>query len=216
VIKVFLIEDQNIVRQSIRCVLTGARGISFVGEAATGKEGLALAKVKNPDVLLLDFSLPDTNGLELAPKLLRYLPELKVLIVTAMQNDVLPTRLLDIGVHGYLTKENDAAELLQAIRRVHSGQRYLSPDVANRLALSKVTGGGVTPFDQLSEREMEVLLLLAKGLNAEAIAKQLCISAKTVNSYRYRMFDKLQVKNDVELIKLAIQHRLIEIDSIKC
>ena len=213
-IKVCLIEDLAMVREGLRLLLTGVRGISLIGEAGNGKEGLALVKEKNPDVLLLDFTLPDTNGLELVPKLLRYSPDLKVLMVTSMQNDVLPGRLMALGVHGYLTKENDAAELEQAIRRVHSGQRYLSPDVANRLAVNKVTGGGETPFDQLSEREIEVLLLLAKGFNAEAIAKQLCISPKTVNSYRYRMFEKLQVKNDVELIKLAVQHGLIEIDSV--
>jgi len=214
VINLFIVEDHLVVRQGIRYLLDNFSDVRVVGEAGSGKEALVLAKDKNPDVMLLDFKLPDTNALELVRKLLRYLPDLKILVITAMKSDVLPIRLLDIGAFGYLTKESTPDELERAIRSVKSGQRYLSPDTANRLALNKVTGSGGTPFDELSEREMEVLLLLARGLKAESIAKQLCISAKTVNSYRYRMFDKLGIKNDVELVKLAIQYGLVEVDSI--
>ena len=179
-INVLFIEDDEIVRQGVRLILAGVHGISVIGEASTGKEGLALARSKKPDVLLLDFKLPDTNGFALARKLLRYLPDTKLLVLTGMKGNLLPARLLKMGVSGYLTKESSAGELEQAIRQVNSGQRYLSPDIANQLALNKVVGSGAAPFDQLSEREMEVLLLLAEGLNPEVIAKQLCITSKTV------------------------------------
>ena len=178
----------------------------------TSKEGLKLAKEKNPDVVLLDFKLPDANGFEVVRKLLRHSPDLKILVITAMENDFLPKRLLEAGVHGYLTKANSGNELERAIRLVHSGQRYLSPDIANRLALNKMAGNQ-TPFEKLSKREMEVLLMVAKGMDTEAIAKQLFISTKTVASNRYRIFDKLQVKNNVEAVKLAIQYGVINVAS---
>lgn len=213
-IRVLLIEDHVIVRQGMQSLLSGAQGIRVVAEATTGKEGLALAKEKNPDVVVLDFKLPDSNGLEIARKLLRHSPDLKILIVTAMHNDMLPERLFRLGISGYLSKDNNWKQLEHAIRLTHSGQRYLSPDIANRIALSKVNPQQKNPFDALTEREMEVLLLLGKGLDTQTIAEHLFISAKTVNSYRYRIFEKLQVNNNVELLTLAIRYGIIEIDTL--
>ncbi|WP_040070609.1 response regulator [Coxiella burnetii] len=210
-INVLLIEDHVLIRRGMRLMLEQVKGIRIVGEASTGEEGLALRREKEPDVVMLDFQLPDTNGLELARKLLRRDPEIKILVVTAMEGELLPMRLLDVGVRGFITKSSDSGELERAIRAVQSGQRYISSAIASRLALSKTTPTK-SPFDQLSHRQMEVLLLLAKGMKAEEIAKQLHITAKTVNSHRYRMFDKLGVKNDVELIKLAVQYGVIDID----
>jgi len=210
-IRVLLIEDHALVRQGIRLMLASIKGIQLIGEAGTGEEGLALTREKEPEVVILDFRLPDTNGLEVARKLLRRAPDIKILIVTGMSNDVILSRLLEVGVKGFMTKEGDSVELERAIRAIHSGQRYLSPAIASQMALSKVVGSE-KPFAQLSKREMEVLLLLAKGHTTEEIAKQLFISTKTVNSYRYRMFEKLGVKNDVGLIKLAIQYGLVEVD----
>ncbi|ATN85366.1 response regulator [Coxiella burnetii] len=210
-INVLLIEDHVLIRRGMRLMLEQVKGIRIVGEASTGEEGLVLRREKEPDVVMLDFQLPDTNGLELARKLLRRDPEIKILVVTAMEGELLPMRLLDVGVRGFITKSSDSGELERAIRAVQSGQRYISSAIASRLALSKTTPTK-SPFDQLSHRQMEVLLLLAKGMKAEEIAKQLHITAKTVNSHRYRMFDKLGVKNDVELIKLAVQYGVIDID----
>ncbi|ACJ20118.1 response regulator [Coxiella burnetii] len=210
-ISVLLIEDHVLIRRGMRLMLEQIKGIRIVGEASTGEEGLALRREKEPGVVILDFQLPDTNGLELARRLLRRDPEIKILVVTAMEGELLPMRLLEVGVRGFITKSSDSAELERAIRAVHSGQRYIGSAIASRLALSKTTAAK-SPFDQLSNRQIEVLLLLAKGMNAESIAKQLHITAKTVNSHRYRMFEKLGVKNDVELIKLAVQYGLIDID----
>ncbi len=204
-INVLLIEDHVLIRRGMRLMLEQVKGIRIVGEASTGEEGLALRREKEPDVVMLDFQLPDTNGLELARKLLRRDPEIKIFVVMAMEWKLLPMRLLEVGVRGFISKSSDSRELERAIRAVHSGQRYISSAIASRLALSKTTATK-SPFDQLSHRQMEVLLLLAKGMKAEEIAKQLHITTKTFNSHRYRMFDKLGVKNDVELIKLAVQY----------
>ncbi len=211
-IHILLIDDHIVVREGVTALLSSMSGMRVVGQAGTAKEAVDLARDKHPDIVLLDFRLPDGHGLEVSRKLLRYLPDLKIISFTAMANDLLITLLLKVGARGYVHKENSAAELERAIRKVHSGQCYLSPDVANRLALNKATRSSHTPFDDLSVREMEVLLMLAEGWNPKEIAKALFISTKTVNSYRYRAFEKLQVKNDIGLIKLAIQYGVIEVD----
>ncbi len=213
-IRIALIEDHVVVRQALKVLLSQARGMQVIGEATTGQEGLAMIKAKHPDVVILDFRLPDTDGLEMTQKIMRFDPDIKVLVMTAVQSNMLAQRLLSAGVHGYLTKENSTTELETAIRRVHSGQRYISPDIANQLALQRINPNQKNPFDILSKREMQVLLLLAKGIKPQAIAEKLFISPKTVNSYRYRLFEKLNVKTDVALINLAIRYGLVDVDGI--
>ena len=143
---------------------------------------------------------------------MRFDPDIKILVLTAMVNEHLAQRLLAAGAHGFLTKTHSIAELESALRRIHSGQRYLSPDMAQQLALQRVTPRESNPFDILSKREVQIVLLLAQGLKPTAIAKQLFLSPKTVNSYRYRVYEKLHVNTDVALINLAIQHGLVEVD----
>lgn len=211
-INVLLIEDHVMVRQGIHLMLDNIKGVRIVGEASTGEEGLKLRREKEPDIVILDFQLPDTNGLEVARKLLRRDPDVKILIVTAMDSEILPTRLLEAGVKGFMTKNSNSEELERAIRAIHSGQRYLSPAIASKMVLSKTAGKGDSPFDKVSKREMEVLLLLAKGMKAKEIATQLFITTKTVNAFRYRMFRKLGVTNDIGLIRLAAQYGLVQIE----
>lgn len=211
-IRVVLIEDDEIVRQDLKVLLAQARGIDVIGEATSGQEGLALVKDKHPDVVVLDFRLPDSDGLVLIQKFVRFDPDIKILVLTAMVNEHLAQRLLAAGAHGFLTKTHSITELESALRRIHSGQRYLSPDMAQQLALQRVTPQQSNPFAVLSKREMQIVLLLAQGLKPIAIAKQLFLSPKTVNSYRYRLYDKLKVNTDVALINLAIQHGLVEVD----
>lgn len=211
-IKVLLIEDHVMVRQGIRLMLDDVKGVSIIGEASTGEEGLKLIRQNEPDFVILDFQLPDTNGLEVARKILRRNPDIKVLVVTAMNSSVLPLRLLKAGVKGFMTKNSDSIELERAIRAIHSGQRYLSPAVASQLILNKVDKNLDSPFDKISKREMEVLLLLAEGMKAKEIASKLFITSKTVNAFRYRIHRKLGVKNDIGLIRLATQYGLVSIN----
>jgi len=210
-INVLIIEDHEMVRQGTERMLSEVSGIHVVGAASTGKEGLALAREKNPNVVILDFQLPDTNGLEVTRKLIRYNPEVKILIVSAMKNDIISAQLLEAGVAGYVSKESGFKEVEKAVQAINNGQRYLSANIASQLALSKTSPSNHSPFYDLSAREMEIIFLLTDGKSIDEIAKQLHIAKKTVHTYRYRIFEKLNVKNDLELFRLALKLKLIEI-----
>lgn len=213
VINVLLVDDHDLVRSGIRNYLNEVSGVKVVGEAKTGEEAVKIARTANPHVVLMDVKMPGIGGFEATRKLLRINPDLKVLVVTSCENDIYPARLLQIGASGYITKGSTMEEMLQAIRAVNIGQRYISPDIANRLAFKHVSVEDDTPFDLLSERELQVMLMITKGSKVQDIAEHLCLSPKTVNSYRYRIFEKLSVKNDVELTLLALRHGLIESES---
>ena len=211
-IKAILVEDHELVRAGIREMLEGAKGIQIVEEAATGNEGINLVRDLHPNVVVLDFRLPDITGLEVTSKMLRIDSELKILIVTSATNDLVPFRLLEAGAQGYLTKDATKDELIRSIKAVNAGQRIISPEIASRLALSKINFKTNAAFNSLSDREMEVMMMVIKGVLVKDIADKLYLSPKTVHSYRSRIFDKLNVKNDVALTILALRHGIISID----
>ena len=204
-----LVDDHDLVRTGIRKMLDDVSGIKVVGEARSGEEAVKLGRQLKPNVVLMDVKMPGIGGFEATRKLLRGDPDIKVLVVTICTNDLYPARLLQIGASGYLTKGCTMEEMVQAIRAVHAGQRYISPEIASRLAFKHVSEQEDSPFDQLSERELQVMLMITMGMKVQDIAEKLCLSPKTVNSYRYRIFEKLKVKNDVELTLLAIRHGLV-------
>ncbi len=214
-INVLIVDDHDLVRTGIRKILADVSGIKVVGEAATGEEAVKQARQYNPHVVLMDVKMPGIGGFEATRKLLRMDPDLKVLVLTTVNNDLYPARLLQIGAAGYITKGSTMEEMVQAIRAVHSGQRYISPEIASQLAFRHVNDKEDSPFDSLSERELQVMLMITKGIKVQDIAEKLCLSPKTVNSYRYRIFEKLTVKNDVELTLLAIRYGLIESEDVK-
>ena len=209
-INVLLVDDHDLVRTGIKRMLEDVSGIRVVGEANNGEEAVKLGRKLKPQVVLMDVKMPGIGGFEATRKLLRVDPDLKVLIVTICNNDLYPARLLQVGASGYLTKGASMEEMVQAIRAVHSGQRYISPEIASRLAFKHVTDKDDSPFESLSERELQVMLMITMGMRVQDIAEKLCLSPKTVNSYRYRIFEKLKVQNDVELTLLAIRHGLVE------
>lgn len=208
-IKILLVEDQELVRKGVLNLLSKEKTLQVVGEAPDGQTALAMLPEKKPDVVLLDLNLPDTNGMKLTEKLLRYSDHLKIIILTANVNSFFPFRLMEMGVHGYLTKSASVDELSKAIFAVHKGERYLSPDIAKRLALANIDHGNQSVFNTLSNKEMEVMLLLARGFVPRQIAERLFLSAKTVHSYRSRIYNKIGVTNDVELIIKAINHQIV-------
>ena len=214
VISVMLVDDHDLVRTGIRRILDDVPGIKVVGEADSGEEALKQARKLKPQVVLMDVKMPGIGGFEATRKLLRIDPDVKVLIVTICNNDLYPARLLQVGASGYLTKGSSMEEMIQAIRAVHVGQRYISPEIASRLAFKHVNDKSESPFEALSERELQVMLMITMGMRVQEIADKLCLSPKTVNSYRYRIFDKLKVKNDVELTLLAIRYGLIESEEV--
>ena len=209
-IEIMLVDDDDLVRTGIKRMLADIPGIKVVAEANSGEDAIKLGRELRPNVVLMDVKMPGIGGFEATRKLVRLDPDIRVLIISSCDDDVYPSRLLQMGASGYLTKGASMGEMVKAIKAVHAGQRYISPEIASRLAFKHVNNKEETPFDTLSERELQVMIMITKGVKVNEISEKLHLSSKTVNSYRYRIFEKLDVKNDVELTLLAIRHGLIE------
>lgn len=208
-----MVDDHDLVRLGIKKLLCDIQGIEIVGEARSGEEGISLTEKLRPDVVLMDVKMPGIGGLEATKRIVKNYPKTKVLIVTVYGDEPYPSKVLQAGASGYMTKGASVKEMIQAIQSVNAGQRYLSPEVAQQLALKHLSHNEETPLDSLSEREMQVLVMITSGQKVNEIADQLCLSPKTVNSYRYRLFEKLGVDSDVELTHLAIRFKLIDMDA---
>lgn len=209
-IRVLVVDDHRLVRAGIRRILDEASHVEVVGEADSGEAALAQVREHRPQVVLMDVNMPGIGGLEATRKLLRIDPELKIVALTVHGAEPYPSRLLEAGAVGYVTKGCDEGEILDAIRKVAAGERYLGADIARQMALSGLEHGGGNPFDRLSQREVQVMMLVTAGRKLQEISDTLCLSPKTVSTYRYRLYEKLGVSNDVELTRLAIRHGLIE------
>jgi len=207
---VLVVDDHELVRSGISRLLTDAKGIEVVGEAASGEEAVQFAKEHSPDIILMDIRMPGIGGLEATRKITRHNPEIQVIAVTACDDNPYATRLLQAGAAGYITKGADADEMLRAIMKVKSGQKYISPDIAQRMALKPFQQDQTSPFDELSEREMQITLMIVGCQKVAEISEKLFLSPKTVNSYRYRIFEKLEIDSDVELTLLAMRHGLVD------
>ncbi len=208
-IKVLVVDDHQLVRFGTTRLLEDQPGISIIGEAESGEQAIELVRSLSPDVVLMDIQMPGIGGLEATRRCLRVKPEVKIIALTMHEAEPFPTRLFDAGVLGYLTKQTDPVEMVKAIKRVCAGKRYISSEIAQNLALRPFDESGQSPFELLSGREMQVTLMVIKGMSAPEMADKLSLSPKTVNSYRYRIFEKLDIKNDVELTKLSIKHGLM-------
>lgn len=209
-IKILIVDDHALVRMGIRRLLDDLPDMEVVAEADSGELALTLVKVHHPDLMLLDMKMPGMDGWEVTRRLKKTNPEIKIIVLSALSTEPFPARVLQLGAMGYLTKESSMDEMVLAIRKVFQGERYVSMEIAQKMAINSLQAPEESPFDRLSEREMQVMLMLARGLTVQTISKSLFLSSKTVNGYRYRMFEKLAIKNDVELIYLAMKHRVIE------
>jgi two-component system, NarL family, invasion response regulator UvrY len=208
--KVMLVDDHDLVRTGIKRLLEDHPNIEIVGEAVSGEEALQQVSVYDPDVVLMDINMPGIGGLEATRKLLQRKPQLKIIVVTMHDDDLFPQRFLKAGALGYITKGAKVEEMLQAIRTVMANKRYLSPAIAQQIALGQVGEEVTSPFDNLSERELQVLLMMMDGQSIGAISETLCLSPKTVSTYRTRLYAKLGVQNDIELARLALLHGVVE------
>lgn len=208
-IKVFLVDDHALVRTGIKMILAGETGIEVVGEADCGEVALPRIRQLKPDVVLCDLHLPGVSGLEVTERIVKGDHGTRVVIVSVLEDGPLPKRLLEAGASGYIGKGGDAQELIRAVHDVALGRRYLGSSIAQNLALANL-GGDASPFDSLSPRELEVALLLTQGMRQEEIAKRLSLSAKTVNTHKARLFEKIGVHDTIALARLATQYGLLE------
>jgi two-component system, NarL family, invasion response regulator UvrY len=208
-IRVYIIDDHALVRAGVRMLLSGETDIEVVGESDSGEDALPQVRKLQPDVVLCDLHLPGISGLEVTERIVKGRHGTKVIVVSVLEDGPMPKRLIEAGASGYVGKGGDAVELLKAIRDVARGKRYLAGRIAQNLALSGM-GGGDTPFDALSPREMEVAMLMLQGLRQEEIAKRLSLSAKTVNTHKSRLFQKLQIEDNIALVRLASQYGLLD------
>lgn len=213
-INVLLVDDHELVRTGIRKILDEVKGIKVIGEAQTGEEAVQFCRKSEPDVVLMDMNMPGIGGLEATKKIIRTAPDAKVIVLTVYTDDPIPTKVMQIGASGYLTKDAGPDEMVNAIRAVKSGQRYITPDVAQKMALNQFKTVEENPFASLSEREIQIMFMITRGEKVPDISKQLILSTKTINSYRYRMFEKLNVSNDVELTHLAIRHGMLNTEKL--
>lgn len=209
-IKIMLVDDHDLVRTGLKRLINDVEGFRVVTEAASGEEALQEAKINDIDIVLMDINMPGIGGLEATKKLLHIKPALKIIGVTMHDDEIFPQRLLKAGAVGYLTKGSDINEMIHAMREVVANRRYICPDIAQQIALTQTTDFQVSPFETLSERELQVMIMLMDGQKVNHISDKLSLSPKTVSTYRHRLYVKLGVQNDMELARLAMQHGFID------
>jgi two-component system, NarL family, response regulator NreC len=212
-IRILICDDHTLFVEGIKALLRSETSLEIVGEARDGRQAVELVKQLKPDLLLMDISMPDMTGFDATQRVHEFNPSLKVLVLTMHDDEELVARCLEAGAAGYIMKDAPASQLLYAIDAVQKGDTYLSPVV-----LKTVVGGYVknsnrpqTSYDRLSVREREILKLLAEGLSVKEIAVRLNVSVKTVDVHKYNLMKKIGVHDRAELIKYAIQKKLIAV-----
>jgi two-component system, NarL family, invasion response regulator UvrY len=209
-IKVFIVDDHELIREGLKKILKGESDIVVVAEANNGVD--ALEKVRNVDcdVMLLDMNMPGKSGLELLGDLKSLKPELRILVLSIHPEDNFALRTLKAGASGYVCKDTALDELVIAIRKVHLRGKYISNTLAEQLAFEIKPENDLLPHEHLSNRELEIMCMIASGKKIKDIAIELSIGISTVNTYRVRIFEKLNLKSNVELTHYAITNKLVE------
>jgi two-component system, NarL family, invasion response regulator UvrY len=208
-IRLLLVDDHKLFRLALRKMLDDQKGIQIIGEAEDGETAVRMAREERPNVILMDLIMPGIGGLEAIRRIVRMELDIRILVLSACDHRPFPVQALKAGAIGYLTKRTDAEELANAIRRAFVGKRYLSAEVAQELAVSSLEDDADAPFDHLSNREMQIMMMVVNCHRVNDISSSLHLSPKTVNSYRYRIFEKLNVRSDVELALLAVRHGMV-------
>jgi DNA-binding NarL/FixJ family response regulator len=208
-IKILIADDHPVVREGLKGIIARAPDMKVGGEALNGQEVLQKVAEEEWDLVVLDIGMPGRDGLEILKDLHGELPELPILMLSIYPEDQVAVRALKAGAAGYMSKETAPKELVNAIRKIHGGGKYVSAALAEKLAASLEENTPAVPHELLSNREFQVLRLVASGKEAQEIADELFISVKTVRTYRDRILEKLDLKNEVELAHYAMQHRLL-------
>ncbi|WP_426110096.1 response regulator [Massilia sp. PWRC2] len=209
-IRVFIADDHAIVREGLKQILAESRDIIVAGEAENGLDAIKLFRKSKCHVMLLDISLPDRNGIDVLKQVRKEQPELAVLMLSMHREDQYAIRSLKAGAAGYLTKQSAPRELVDAIRLVAAGQKYVSAALAQELAAQLGDDHAGAPHEMLSDREYQTLTMIASGKTVTAIAEELRLSVKTISEYRARLLLKMKLKNSAELTHYAIKNQLVE------
>ncbi len=209
-IKILIADDHRIVREGLKQILAETQDMVVSAEASNVQEVLNKVASNDYDVLLLDISMPGRSGLDILKQLKSERPKLSVLVLSMYSEEQYALRALRAGASGYMTKESAPDELIEAIRKVSTGRKYISPAVAEKLAVSIESSDERPPQETLSDREFQVMCMIASGKTVKAIADELALSIKTVSTYRARILEKMRMKNNAELTHYAIQNKLVE------
>lgn len=207
---VVVVDDHDLIRVGICRLLTDVPDITVVGQAGSGEEAISLVKDLSPDIVFMDIRMPGIGGLKATRRILARQPETKVIVVSAFNDDVYPATLLKAGAYGYITKNADTEEIKTAVQTILANKIYVSPQLAQMLVVSGMANSEKSPLSELSQRELQIAELITSGKRANDVAETLSISPKTINTYKYRIYEKLGVTNDVELTLAAVKYGLVD------
>lgn len=210
-IRVLIVDDHDLVRHGFKSLLSTQDGIDVVETLSSGEDAINWCRDNhgNIDIILMDVNMPGIGGIEATHRISKSWPGIGIIIVTVHDDGPLPKQLLNGGARGYLSKGNGVDEMITAIRDVHIGKHYIAKDIAQTLALS-VLPGETNPMDTLSMREIQVLMMVAQGTRTQAISEILNLSPKTISTYRRRLYEKLEVSSDIEMLHLAMKHGVLD------
>ena len=208
-LNVLLVDDHSVVRMGFKMLIDSEKDMQVIAEAETGEEGIIKFQEIKPDVVVMDITMPGIGGLEAIERIIAKDKNAKILVLSAHEDSVHPKRVLSAGAIGYLTKRSAAEELINAIRTVGSGKKYIESTVAQQLAITQLSGEN-DPTEVLSDREFEVFISLAKGKSTNEIADTMCLSPRTVGTHLYNIKQKLNANNSAEIALIAIRCGLLK------
>ncbi len=207
---VLVVDDHDLIRLGICRLLAEVPGITVVDQASSGEDAVSLVRKLRPDIVFMDIRMPGIGGLEATQRILAQNSDTKVIVVSAFNDEVYPATLLKAGAAGYITKNTDSDEIKVAVKTVLSGNVYISPQLAQMLVINGLSNHTKSPLSELSQRELQIAELITRGKRANDVAETLSVSPKTINTYKYRIYEKLGVTNDVELTLAAVKYGLVD------
>ena len=214
-LKALVIDDHDVVRLGISSLVESVPGVEIVGQGCSGEQALKLARESRPDIVFMDIRMPGIGGLEATKRLLASNPKVKVIVISVFTDEIYPTQLLKAGAAGYITKSADRQEIQDALQTVIEDKVYISPAIAQQLVLKSLDPDQEgSPLATLSQRELQIAQMITSGHRANEVAAVLNISPKTINTYKYRIYDKLDVTNDVQLTLAAVKYGLVDPDEV--
>ncbi|MES0326741.1 MAG: response regulator [Gammaproteobacteria bacterium] len=210
-IKIMIVDDHDLVRHGLKSLLSSQEGIEVVADVSSGEQAIDYCRNNGDtlDIIMMDINMPGIGGLETTQRIHASWKDIGIIIVSVHGDGPLPKKLINGGARGYLSKGNKLDEMVSAIHDVHAGGCYIAKDIAQKLALSELSGD-TTPLDSLSQRELQVLMMIAEGKKNNTISETLNLSPKTISTYRKRLHEKLNVSSDIEMLLLAIKHDILD------